>query len=247
MYISFKLFGKIIWKKIVLTFDKGVIAIGILDIIGPVMVGPSSSHTAGAVHLGLFARALLEYSPKCAQIGLHGSFSHTGEGHGTHLAILAGVLGFATDDERIPHANVIAAQVGLAYSFTSVDLGDVHPNSAQIRLSSSQDEVQISGSSIGGGKIRIWRVNRYRVELDGSYPTLLSAHHDHPGVIANISGLLAKYNLNIAAMKVYRTNRGGPALSSIELDHSPGPDLLAELKSLPNILDVRFIAKILPD
>lgn len=208
------------------------------------MVGPSSSHTAGAVHLGLFARALLHEEPIHADIGLHGSFNYTGEGHGTHLALLSGILGFATDDERIPLAKQIAAAAGLTYIFFPLDFGEAHPNSVRIQLASAGDQVIMCGSSIGGGKISIWEINHHPVELAGDYPTLLLVHHDYPGVIANVSGLLSQFNLNIAAMKVYRAKRGGEALMSIELDQEPHDDLLPRLLALPDIYEVRFIPKI---
>jgi len=149
---------------------KGALPIGIFDIIGPVMVGPSSSHTAGAVLLGLFARAALNELPIQADIGLHGSFHYTGEGHGTHLAILAGILGLSPDDERIPFASQLAADHHLVYQFNPIDLGEVHPNSARIILRSSTHTVSVDGSSLGGGKISIWKLNHYPVELKGFYP-----------------------------------------------------------------------------
>jgi len=226
---------------------KGALPIGIFDIIGPVMVGASSSHTAGAVHLGLFARALLDEVPVQADIRLHGSFHYTGEGHGTRLALLAGILGLAPDDERIPDACRLAAACRLTYQFNPIDLGDVHPNSARITLCSPSHTVSIDGSSLGGGKISVWRLNHFPVDLNGIYPTLILVHQDHPGVVAKVTGELAKDGLNIAAMKVYRTHREGDALMCIELDQTPHVKLLETLKGFQNIFDVRFIPKIIKD
>ncbi|MGE5527716.1 MAG: serine dehydratase beta chain [Patescibacteria group bacterium] len=154
---------------------------GLLDIIGPVMIGPSSSHTAGAVRLGNFARLVLGDEPRRAEIGLHGSFAATGHGHGTHLAILSGIMGLALDDERIPRAKDLAGESGLEYSLASADLGDVHPNSACMMLYGRNPErkADVCGSSVGGGEIRIWRLDGFEVDLEGRYPTVVLVHADH--------------------------------------------------------------------
>ena len=128
---------------------------GIFDILGPVMVGPSSSHTAGAVRLGLFARALLGGLPRRAELALHGSFAATGEGHGTHLALLAGLLGLQPDDERIPEARALAESESLEARFTTVDLGEVHPNSVRFTLEGQTGALTLNGSSVGGGRIQM--------------------------------------------------------------------------------------------
>ncbi len=217
---------------------------GIFDVIGPVMVGPSSSHTAGAVRLGNFARLVLGSEPCRALIGLHGSLAATGEGHGTHLAILAGILGLAPDDERIPRAREIAAERGLEYSYLAVDLGEVHPNSARITLRGMEMggvETTVYGSSVGGGEIRIWRIDEFDVDLEGRYPTLLLTYPDHPGVVAAVSSVLAGQALNIAEMKVHRTARGGRALMAVELDQAPGDDVIRALRRLPEMAGVRFV------
>lgn len=216
---------------------------GLLDIIGPVMIGPSSSHTAGAVRLGNFARLVLGDEPRRAEIGLHGSFAATGHGHGTHLAILSGIMGLAPDDERIPRAKDLAGERGLEYSLASADLGDVHPNSACMMLYGRNPErkADICGSSVGGGEIRIWRLDGFEVDLEGRYPTVVLAHADHPGVVAGISAVLAGRGLNIAGMKVHRTGRGGQALTTVELDQEPGEDVLARLRGLPEVERIRFV------
>lgn len=215
--------------------------IGIFDIIGPVMIGPSSSHTAGAVQLGRFARMMLKNDPRHAEIGLHGSLSSTGEGHGTHLALLAGILGLLPDDERIPDAEKLAKDNNLTYSFASVDLGDVHPNSTRIILSNETDSIKIAGSSVGGGKITIWKIDHYWVELNGEYPAILLYYPDHLGVVAEVTKVLAEHQLNIARMKVSRSNRGGEALMNIELDEIPPLAVQQELQSFPDIREIRYI------
>lgn len=220
---------------------------GLFDVIGPVMVGPSSSHTAGAVRLGNFARSLLHGEPAVAEIGLHGSFAATGAGHGTELAITAGIMGLAPDDEMIPHAKDLAERRGLRVVFQAEDLGDVHPNSARIALRapadglSSRTATEVRGSSVGGGEILIWRIDGFAVELTGKLPTLLLVYPDHPGVVAMVSGVLSAEGLNIAEMKVHRRARGGEALMTVALDQEPPARVIARLEGLSDITRVRFI------
>lgn len=214
---------------------------GIFDILGPVMVGPSSSHTAGAVRLGLFARALLGGPPRKAEMALHGSFAATGEGHGTHLALLAGLQGLEPDDERIPEAWNLASDAGLEVQFTLADLGEVHPNSVCFTLEGSQGPLTLCGSSVGGGRIQVWELDDFPVELDGEYPTILMTYPDRPGWIAVVSALLAQARLNIATIKAHRTARGGVALLSIQCDQVPPESTLVALRSLPDVVSVRFV------
>jgi len=214
---------------------------GIFDIIGPVMVGPSSSHTAGAVRLGLLARCLLRGPLSEVVIGLHGSFAATGEGHGTPLALLAGLMGFAPDDERIPRSDELAKEEGLRYRFAEEDLGDVHPNSVRLQLSGPEGQLEVLGSSIGGGRIRIWRLDGFPVSLDGEFPTLLLVYPDRSGSVAVVSAILAKASLNIATMKVHRTSRGGQALMAVQLDEPPPDSIVDSLRHLPHFQQVRSI------
>ncbi len=214
---------------------------GIFDILGPVMVGPSSSHTAGAVRIGLFARRLLGEAPTRAVIGLHGSFAATGEGHGTRLALVAGLLGLATDDERIPQAPALAIEAGLEVRFEEEDLGEVHPNSVHIRLEAPEAALDLCASSVGGGRIRAWSVDGFATSLDGEFPTLLVVYPDRAGSVAMVSTILASAALNIANMKVHRTGRGGQALMAVQLDEAPPDDVLESLYHLPHFQQVRFI------
>ncbi len=214
---------------------------GIFDVIGPVMVGPSSSHTAGAARIGLFARRLLGTQPMRAEIGLHGSFAATGEGHGTPLALLAGLLGLEPDDERIPHSDTLAAEQGLEYRFETMDLGEVHPNSAQLRLAGPATTLEISASSVGGGRIKVWNIDGFKVNLDGEYPTLLLAYPDRPGAVAVVSAILANAAINIATLKAHRTERGGQALMAVQLDEVPPTGVFDSLRHLPHFEQVRFI------
>jgi len=215
--------------------------LGIFDILGPVMVGPSSSHTAGAVRIGAFARKLLGAQPASAVIQLHGSFAATGEGHGTPLALLAGLLGLAPDDERIPAAEDLAAQQGLAYRFEPVDLGEVHPNTVRLRLEAGGSTLELCASSVGGGRIRVWNIDGFDVDLDGQYPTILLSYPDRPGAVAIVSAILANASLNIATIKAHRNSRGGQALMTVQLDAEPPANVLDSLRCLPQFEQVRFI------
>lgn len=217
---------------------------GIFDIIGPVMVGPSSSHTAGAVRIGLFARALLGEPPQRAEIGLHGSFAATGEGHGTPLALLAGLQGFAPDDERIPEARRLAEESGMGFSFEDLDLGEVHPNSVQIHLEGASATLEIRASSVGGGRIRVWDLDGFPVDLDGDYATILMAYPDQPGWVAVTSALLANARVNIATITAHRASRGGQALMEIQCDQVPPSGTLEALRALPDTAWVRFIPRL---
>jgi len=200
--------------------------------IGPVMVGPSSSHTAGAARLAWLARQLLEKPPLKAVFGLHGSFAKTGKGHGTHLALVAGVLGLAADDERIKHAFDLAREAGLEYSFKNVELGDVHPNTVLIELENQEEHHIAIGSSIGGGLVRVWKIDGLDAYLSGEAPALLVRHEDKPGVIARVAAVVADEGINIARIVSGREKRGGDALMSLELDREVGPEALAYLRHL---------------
>jgi L-serine dehydratase len=218
--------------------------VGIFDIIGPVMVGPSSSHTAGAVRIGEFARKLLGDEPASAIIGLHGSFAATGEGHGTHLALLAGLLGMAPDDEGIPAAREIAADRGLDYRFEDIDLGNVHPNSVRLQLAAEGAALDVCASSVGGGRIQVWDIDGFQVDLDGVYPTVLLAYPDRPGAVAMVSSIISNAGMNIATIKAHRTSRGGQALMAVQLDLTPTAGVLNALRHLPSMDNVRFVPRL---
>lgn len=210
---------------------------GVFDIIGPVMVGPSSSHTAGAARLGKMARTILGEQPLSAEIGLHGSFAQTYRGHGTDKALVAGLLGFKPDDVNIKDALLSAPQQGLDVSFKTIDLGDnAHPNTALFHLTGvSGRKVKIIGASTGGGSIKITEIDGYSVELTGEYYTLISIHQDKPGVIALVTHILAQENVNIAFMRVSRREKGSQALAIIEADHSIPKHILTAVHSIPAV------------
>lgn len=214
---------------------------GIFDIIGPVMVGPSSSHTAGAARIGLFARRLLGQAPHRAWLGLHGSFAATGEGHGTHLALVAGLLGLSPSDEGIKDALDRASSCGIEVVFEEVDLGDVHPNSVHIVLEASALRLELHASSVGGGQILVWGIDGFPAELRGSYPTILFVYPDQPGAVAVVSRVLAEAGMNIAAIKAHRRQRGGTALMEVQLDEVPAESLVDTLRALDRFEQVRFV------
>lgn len=203
---------------------------GLFDILGPRMVGPSSSHTAGACRLGYVVQAIVGGAPDDAVIGLHGSFAMTGEGHGTRVAILGGLLGFRPDDPRIRDSLKLAREAGLEASFEIIDLGEeAHPNTAQFVACRGDDRVEVTGCSIGGGRIRVQRIDGFPVDLSGSLPTVVVVGDDVPGTVAEITGMIAGHGLNLATIRVDRTGRGERALMTIETDEDvPGP-VLGEL------------------
>lgn len=209
---------------------------GVFDIVGPIMIGPSSSHTAGAVRLGLMARKILGEKVLKAGIQLHGSFAQTYRGHGTDKALIAGILGFAPDDERIVSALNIAKNQGVAYSFQTIKLEDAHPNTAIIHLTGETGRVaKVCGASVGGGNIMITNINGYSVELTGEYPALITIHHDKPGVITQVTQIVARYAMNIAFMRVSRQNRGESAMMIMELDDEPADEVIDDCA---NVYDV---------
>ena len=207
---------------------------GLFDILGPRMVGPSSSHTAGACRLGYVVHAIIGGVPDEAKVGLHGSFAMTGDGHGTKVAITGGLLGYRPDDPRIRDSARLAGEAGLDVTFDAVDLGeDAHPNSARIDVRRGDDRITMVGASIGGGRIRVQRIDGFPVDLSGSLPTIVVQADDVPGTVAAITGMLADHGMNIATLRVDRTARGGTALMTIETDSDVPRDLLDELLRKP--------------
>jgi len=207
------------------------------------MVGPSSSHTAGAVRLGALARAIFGEQPTVARIGLYGSFADTGEGHGTMVALVAGLLGLSVDDQRIPDSFELAASMGLDFTFEEMHLDDAHPNTAIFDLSYPERDkyFHIVGSSIGGGNVMVTRIGEYEVEANGDLPVLVVSHSDEPGVISAVTGLMASVGINIAGMKVSRRRRGADALMLLECDTQPETSIIEQLKTVPQVHKVRVI------
>lgn len=218
--------------------------ISIFDVLGPVMIGPSSSHTAGAARLARIAALIVGKPFGKVSFGLHGSFAHTYKGHGTDRALLAGVLGIHEDDERLSRAFELAAQRPLAYSFYEKELENVHENSVLITFYCDDGSVQeVVGSSIGGGQIVICRVNEFVTEFSAQSATLLISHYDHKGVISKISGLLSEADVNIAVMKLNRRSRGDVAFCIIETDDGVSEKVVRAIRELPDVIDVRAVDK----
>ncbi len=219
--------------------------VSLLDIIGPVMVGPSSSHTAGACRIGLFARALLGSQPESARVELHGSFARTGQGHGTDRAIAGGLLGFHPDDERLRDSLELAAAAGLALTFENAKLrGDHHPNTTRITARRGAAEAAVVGSSVGAGRIEITAIDGFPVDITGTLPTLVIVAADQPGTVAAVTSTLAKEGGNIATIKVSRRQKGGPAIHIYELDEPLGAGALEALGALPAVRSVRAIGRV---
>ena len=215
----------------------------LFDILGPVMVGPSSSHTAGAARIGRIARRLLaEGTPARAEIALSGSFAATGRGHGTDRALVAGLLGMKPDDERIPESLTLAQQAGMEVSFSRVSLSGEHPNTARLRLTASNGrELTMTASSLGGGRIEVVELNGLRVRFSGDLPTLIVRNRDLPGYVSDVTGVLANEAVNIATMRLYRDYPGGSAVMVLEVD-KPVPRTARErLRAIDGIFGVTLI------
>lgn len=215
----------------------------LLDIIGPVMVGPSSSHTAGAVKIGRVSRKLLAESVKNAKIYFHGSFQATGKGHGTDKAVIAGLLGMAVDDPDIPNSFTIAKETGMTFAIEGIDLGDVHPNSVKMQLTGESGRtLEIVAASIGGGQIQICELDGLVAHFSGDYPTLIVNNVDQPGHVTEVATMLAKEDINIGTMQIYRTGRGGNAVMVIECDHEVPKESITWLEHQEGILKVTYLS-----
>ncbi len=214
----------------------------IFDVIGHVMVGPSSSHTAGACRIAYIARILFGRKPKTVKISLHGSFAETYRGHGTDTAILAGLLGMPPDDERIPNARELISKEGIDYEFTTVDLGaDYHPNTVVLDMQDDQDKLVIVGVSIGGGNVIIKEINGLEAGFSGEFPTLVIVDRDRPGVIARITETISQYKINIGNMKLDRDMHKKVGICWIELDSAVPEELIGALEKIQDVTSVRFI------
>lgn len=216
----------------------------LFEIIGPIMVGPSSSHTAGAVKIGRLSMKLMGEPIVQAKIGFHGSFAATGKGHGTDKAVVAGLLGMECDDARIPDAFRIAAEHHLNFSFHDTDLGEnAHPNSVKMDLKGAcGKELEIVAASIGGGQIQVREIDGLKTVFSGDYPTLIVENDDRPGEVANITTMLAAHRINIATVQLDRDSRGGHAVTVIECDQEVPEEALEWLREQEGILKVTYLS-----
>ena len=214
------------------------------EVLGPVMVGPSSSHTAGALRCATVAASLLDAPVTSVRFTLWNSFAHTYHGHGTDRALVAGILGMSTDDEGIRDAFDLAREAGLAYEFAiGGDDATMHPNTVDIDMqTASGAHATVRGESLGGGKVRVSRINGVGVKVTGRYATLFVAHRDVPGVLAALANLLAYAKVNIATCRTYRTEQGGQAYTVFETDGAPDQTVLPIVRKLDNVDYATFVS-----
>jgi L-serine dehydratase len=221
----------------------GMSNMNIFDIIGPVMVGPSSSHTAGAVKIGLISGKLLGEPIQKANIELYGSFLATGKGHGTQKALVAGLMGMQPDDTRIPHSLELASEQGLQIVFGEAVLKDAHPNTVRLKLEGQTGRtLEIIGESIGGGRINIAQIDGIDTNFSGEYPTLVVHNLDQPGHVTEVTSMLAHKSINIATMQLYRSNRGGDAVMVLECDQEIPAESVQWLSHIEGIRKVTYLS-----
>ncbi len=217
--------------------------INVFDVLGPEMIGPSSSHTAGACSIALLARKMADSPIVQVEFTLYQSFAKTHRGHGTDLALLGGIMGFKTDDRRIPQAFSIAKERGLSYRFSvNQEDTDTHPNTVDIQMTCANGRTfSVRGESLGGGKVRISRINHIDVDFSGEYNTLIIVHQDRPGVLAHITACLSSGNVNIAFLKLFREAKGNLAYSIIEFDGGLPAHMTEQIRRNPEIQEIMFI------
>lgn len=217
--------------------------VSVFNVLGPNMIGPSSSHTAGAAVIAFLAHKMITPPLKKVDFTLYGSFAKTYHGHGTDRALLGGMMGFNTDDIRIRNSFQIAAERGLAYSFTPCESEtDIHPNTVDIRMENARGQVMtVRGESLGGGKVRISRINGVSVDFTGDYSTVIVVQQDKPGVVAHITKVLSDSNVNIAFMRLFRESKGNTAYTIVESDGRFPEGIAEPLRNNPNVHDVMII------
>lgn len=214
------------------------------DILGPVMIGPSSSHTAGAARIGSVAKRVYGGKITSVKFYLHGSFAETYRGHGTDRALLAGILGMDPSDERLRDSMNIAEDMGIRFEFIPTEIEGAHPNTVRIEIDGENGKMRVTGSSVGGGSIVITGIDDFNLEFTGDYPTLITSHTDRPGVIANVTEIIRAYNINIAFMRVFRNQKGEEAAMIIELDSVlPGQaiDRIKEIREISRVMMIEAV------
>lgn len=217
--------------------------IGVFDILGPIMIGPSSSHTAGAARLGKVARSIADGEIAEVTFLLHGSFAKTYKGHGTDRALVAGILGMEPSDERLRNSIDIAKEKKIKFLFKEADLGDVHPNTVKFIMRTIENKYcEVMGSSIGGGSIQIIEVNDNEVDFSGIYETLIVTQKDVPGVINRVTSILYSANINVAFMRVFRNHKGKEATMIFEMDNKVSNELIEKIKQIELVHNVISIS-----
>lgn len=216
----------------------------LFDLIGPVMIGPSSSHTAGAARIGLTARLLMGEEIVRAEVGVHGSFAKTYRGHGTDRAIVGGLMGMAVDDERLSDSLRLAKEAGISVHFQRIVIRGAHPNTAQLTVTGVSGRVlTLEAASVGGGNIEVHKIDGMAVNFTGKENTLIIRHTDTPGAIATVSGAIARKHLNIANMQSYRRKAGGDAMMVMELDGVPEDEDIELIRQMPDVQGVTFLRR----
>jgi L-serine dehydratase len=218
--------------------------VSILDVMGPVMVGPSSSHTAGTARLGRVAREILDRDPEAVRFFLHPPLAATYRGHGSDFALVGGAIGLNVDDPRIPEAIRIAEQMDVEIQFSEEDLGEVHPNTVRVEIEGEGREVEIVGSSIGGGVIEVFKINGFQTRFKGDSPTLLLFYRDRRGMIAEVAKTIAEEGINIASLYCSRKQRGKDAFMQVDVDSPLSEQGLKRICSLDDVADARYLDRI---
>lgn len=213
----------------------------VFDIIGPTMVGPSSSHTAGAVRIGLVARDLFNQLPSQVDIYLYGSFMETYKGHGTDVALVGGLLGYDTDDDRIQTSLEAAESARMKVNFIEMAEERSHPNTAIINMRNAEKEISVEGVSIGGGKIEVVAINGFNIAISGNYPALLVFHKDTFGTIGKVANILGDSSINVGSMQVSRKEKGDQALMTCELDDAVNKDIIEKIKNVDGVVTVSLM------
>jgi len=218
--------------------------VSILDIMGPVMVGPSSSHTAGTARLGRVAREILDEDPIEVHFFLHPPLAATYRGHGSDFALAGGAIGLDVDDPKIPEAIRIAEQMGVKIEFAEEDQGDVHPNTVRVEIKGKTREVEIVGSSIGGGVIEVFKINGFQTRFKGDSPSLLLFYRDRPGMISEVTRIIADEAINIASLYCSRKQRGKDAFMEIDVDSPISKSALDRINAVPDMAEAKYLDRI---
>ncbi len=218
--------------------------VSILDVMGPVMVGPSSSHTAGTARLGRVAREVLDEDPVTLRFYLHPPLAATYRGHGSDFALVGGGIGLNVDDPRIPEAIRIAEQMGVNIEFHEENLGEVHPNTVRIEIAGKTRGAEIVGSSIGGGVIEVFQINGFQARFKGDSPTLLLFYRDRPGMISEVTRIIAEEGINIASLHCSRKQRGKDAFMQIDVDSPLSQAALKRISSIADVAEARYLDRI---
>lgn len=215
----------------------------LFDIISPVMIGPSSSHTAGAVRLGLLAKNIYKNTPKKVVFKLYNSYAHTGKGHGTEKGLLAGVLGLSVDDRRIK--NIFESDIAkeIDYSFEYYDNFKYHPNAVEM-IFEGENKMFIAGESVGAGEVAIRKIDDFNVKLTGKYNTLILVYKDMPGMISQVTSILQSKNINIASLICDRNAKGKEASMIISIDGYIDSSVVETVEEIPEVYFVSYVEKL---